>query len=386
MKILVLTHEFPPVGGGGGYVARDLSEGLSALGHEITVITAGLLGGVIEETDPGASHFRLIRVPTIRRDPARANMPAMISFIISSVVKGFFLIQKWKPDLIHVHFAVPSGPIAWMLSKLTRVPYVITIHLGDIPGGTPEKTDRWFRLVKPFTVPIWKGAKQIVAVSSFSRQLALAHYPVPIEVIHNGVDLASFPVDRIEVNDPPRIVFAGRFVPQKNPLAVIRTLAELKDLKWNLMMMGDGELYKQVKDEVLQNGLGERVKLPGWVTPAEVKQEFLSSDILFMPSLSEGLPVVGVQALASGLAFVVSDIGGFADLVDQGVNGFRIPLESIGKDNGFISTLRDLLISKQNLLAKRKSSLHLSKRFDMITISRRYETALYAIVENENNG
>ena len=326
MKILVLSHEFPPVGGGGGHVARDLCDGLSAQGHEIKVITADMRGGVERENPRLIMDSSLIRVPTLRRDPARASLLAMISFILSSLIKGFLLIRNWKPDLIHVHFAVPSGPIAWVLSRLTGIPYVLTIHLGDIPGGTPQKTDRWFRFVKPLTYPIWKNAERIIAVSNFSRQLALEHYQVPIEVIHNGVDLSLYQSGDVSVHHPPRIVFAGRFVPQKNPITVINTLAELKDLEWELVMMGNGELFDQVKDVVRLNDLEDRVKMPGWVTPAEVKRVFQSSDILFMPSLSEGLPVVGVQALASGLAFIVSEIGGFSDLVVNGENGFLVNL------------------------------------------------------------
>lgn len=379
MKILVITHEYPPVGGGGGHVAKDLCEGLSTLGHQIKIITADLLGGVSEESDLNEQKFGLIRVPSLRRDPARASMPAMISFIISSVIKGFLLIRKWKPDLIHVHFAVPSGPIAWILSKLTGIPYVITIHLGDIPGGTPNKTDRWFRFIQPLTYPVWRRAERIIAVSSFSRQLAIKHYRVPIDVIHNGVDLSLYQSGEITVNHPPKIVFAGRFVPQKNPLTVIRTLAELKDLEWELVMMGNGELFEQVKDEVLLNGLGERVKLPGWVTPAEVKREFLSSDILFMPSLSEGLPVVGVQALASGLALIVSDIGGFSDLVIPGENGFMCdPTDP----KSFLVPMEELLGNPEKLFEFRQLSVQRSNDFDLARIVKMYERELEIVVNN----
>lgn len=380
MKILVLTHEFPPVGGGGGHVAQDLCEGLADLGHELTVITADLIGGVPEELDGFPLPYKLIRVKTLRKDPARASMPAMISFIISAVFRGLFLAWGWKPDIIHVHFAVPSGPIAWFLSRLSGVPYVLTVHLGDVPGGTPAKTDRWFRFVKPFTYPIWRSASRVVAVSQYTRELALKHYQVPIEVIHNGVDLGLYQRERMEVHDPPRIVFAGRFVPQKNPLLVIRTLASLKHLDWELLMMGDGELYEKVKEEVHLNNLESRVILPGWVSPETVKEEFLKSDILFMPSLSEGLPVVGVQALASGLALVVSDIGGFADLVDQGKNGFLCPKD---ETETYRLHLSSLLNDNEQLHKSRQSSEHKSEAFRLEKIVKKYETAFKDVLENE---
>ena len=377
MRILVLSHEYPPVGGGGGQVAKDLSEGFAALGHEVKVLTADLLGGVDRE-DPGSdSPLEVIRVKTLRKDPARASMLAMITFLTAAVFRGMAVILRWKPDVIHVHFAVPAGPAAWLLSKITGVPYLLTVHLGDVPGGTPEKTDRWFRVVKPFTYPIWQEAGRVIAVSQYTRQLAQKSYPVPVEVIHNGIDLELYPVEEVVVHQPPRIVFAGRFVPQKNPLLVIRTMGELADLDWELTMLGDGALYEQVKQEVHDLGLEDRVRLPGWVDPEEVRKEFLRSDILFLPSRSEGLPVVGLQALAAGLAFVVSDIGGFVDLVSEGKNGYRVPLDlplvSIG------NILRLIITNQNQLESFKKQSLDFRTKFDLQQIIKQYETKIEGV-------
>jgi glycosyltransferase involved in cell wall biosynthesis len=307
MRILVLTGEFPPVGGG-GHVAKDLCQGLSELGHEIKILSAGILSGIHGGTGSSEKAYEIIRVPTPRRDPSRASILAMVSYIINSVFRGFFLCKRWKPEVIHVHFAVPAGPTAWVLSKLTGIPYVLTVHLGDILGRTPDKTDRWFRFIQPFTFPIWKHAKQVIAVSQFTRRLAQNQYQVPIKVIHNGVDIWKFKPERMAVHNPPRIIFAGRFVLQKNPILVIQTLAELDEYVWELVMLGDGPLFKETKEEAKKHGLEDRVKFSGWVHPDDVKKEFQQSDILFLPSKSEGLPVVGVQALTSGLALIVSDI------------------------------------------------------------------------------
>jgi len=377
MRILVLSHEYPPIGGGGGHVAQDLCEGLASRGHEIKLITADLQGGLQDGNPP--EDFELIRVPTLRKDLSRASLPAMVSFIFSAVIKGVPLIRRWRPDLIQAHFAVPSGPVAWLLSVISKVPYIITIHLGDIPGGTPQKTDRWFQIIKPLTYPIWRQAARIVAVSNYSRQLALQTYQVPIDVIHNGVDLSQFKNGRIEVHDPPRIVFAGRFVPQKNPLLVIQTLVALRDLDWELVMMGDGELFKAVQEKVSIQGLDDRISLSGWVSPEQVKQTFLASDILFMPSSSEGLPVVGVQALAAGLGLLVSEIGGFRDLVDQGENGYQVAVKPFNQENEYAARLAELLTDREQLSRFKENSLAKSKTFDLQRIVQSYESLMLEI-------
>jgi glycosyltransferase involved in cell wall biosynthesis len=59
----------------------------------------------------------------------------------------------------------------------------------------------------------------------------------------------------------------------------------------------------------------------GWVTPNEIKVSFKDCVILLMPSSAEGIPIVGVRALAMGLALVGSRVGGFVDIIEQGENG-----------------------------------------------------------------
>ena len=377
MQILVISHEFPPVGGGGGHIARDLCQNLSERGHEIKVLTADLIGSVSGED---GYKFDVIRTPTWRRDPSRASLLAMITFIISGLIRGLVCLWRWKPDLIHVHFAVPSGPIAWVLSRIFGVPYVLTAHLGDVPGGTPEKTDKWFRFIYPFTSPIWKGAASVIAVSEFTRNLALEHYDVFIEMIHNGVDLDAFTEREEGVHNPPRVVFAGRFVPQKNPLGIVRVMASLRDLAWECTLLGDGPLYREVRREIKTSGLEDRFHTPGWVSPEEVRKTFCRSDILFMPSYTEGLPIVGVQALAAGLAFVVSDIGGFIDLVQNDVNGFRIPLEG-NFHARFSDELSGLLDDHLRIQTFKDASREMAEMFDISYITDEYEKSFMSVLE-----
>jgi len=368
MKILVLSHEYPPVGGGGGKVAQDIAEGLAQRGHEITLITS-LFNNLPKKEEKNG--IRIIRVPAMRNEAFRASFPSMAAYLLSGFWAGSRLTKTWTPDIIHVHFAVPNGVLAWALSRLRKIPYLLTAHLGDVPGGAPEKTGKWFKWIYPFTKPIWRDAAKIIAVSEFTHQLALKHYPVPIEVIHNGVDLQDLDPGEITVQKPPRIIFAGRFMQQKNPLQIVQTLSGLKKHVWEAVLLGDGPLRAAVEDEIALHQMQDRFVLPGWVTPAEVTEWFSKSDILFMPSFSEGLPVVGVQGLAMGLAMIVSDIGGFVDLVETGKNGFLVQ----EKENYGIH-LADLLSSPQKLLSFRVASRTRAESFSLTRIVRRYEEAL----------
>jgi glycosyltransferase involved in cell wall biosynthesis len=370
MRILVLVHEFPPVGGGGGRVAEDLCGKLAGQGHTVSVLTAHFQGLPYEEDRDG---YRVIRFWSLRREPYRASFLAMALFVLAGFWAARRLIKQFEPEVIHAHFAVPAGALAWILSWISGIPYMLTVHLGDVPGGVPEKTDAWFRWLYPFTHGIWRHAHEIVAVSEFTRQLALQKYRERIHVIPNGVDLGALTPQQIELNQPPRIVFAGRFMEQKNPLQFVQTLGDLMSLNWQAVMIGDGVLMQDVRCAVERLGLQDRFQFTGWIDPQEVLQWFDRSDILFMPSRSEGLPVVGVQALAKGLAIVASRVGGFLDLVDEDRNGYLIEVRN---PSTFASCLSKLLSDPQRLLAFRMASLEKAKSFELEHIAHEYETIL----------
>ncbi|NMC45444.1 MAG: glycosyltransferase family 4 protein [Chloroflexi bacterium] len=376
MRILVLNHEYPPVGGGGGRVARDLNEGFSKHGHEVKIITPAFKGLPRSEC---YSHYEIIRVPSLRKYAYRATLKDMGAFIVSAYFKGSRLIRTWKPDIIQAHFAVPAGAAARMLSRRFHIPYFITAHLGDIPGGVPEKTGNWFHYFYPSTKKIWEEAEKVITVSHYTSHLAEMSYPgIHPQVIFNGVDTSVIKPQSFEIHNPPRIIFAGRFMEQKNPLMIIEVLNELKSLPWECVMMGDGPLKPLVEEKIHEYGIQNRFTLPGWISPEEVIKTYEQGDIFFMPSRSEGLPVAGVQAIAMGLAVVMADVGGCPDLVSQDENGFLIATEDKA---GFIQALQKLL-SNQDLLMKFKhQSREQSLKFDLASIIENYETVMEGIIK-----
>lgn len=376
MKILVLNYEFPPVGGGGGRASADLCRELVAHGHEIRVLTSHAKDLPREEKIDG---YLILRVSTGRKDYSTATFSSMLRYVLSGFFTGFKLIRSWKPDLLHVHFAVPTGALGRILSGLTRVPYVLTAHLGDVPGGVPSKTDRWFRAVYPFTPTIWKGAAAVVAVSKYTKELAEVHYDIPIEIIPNGVELDLRSDWDGDVHQPPVIVFAGRFQPQKNLSALIQSLEHLQDLEWICKLVGDGPQRRSLEEMTETAGLSHRIEFTGWVNSDEVWGLLEDSDILAMPSLSEGLPVIGIHALAQGLAIVAYQAGGLVDLVEQGVNGRLCP---IGDQACFESGLRWCLSDRQKLTELKNASRKLADRFDIRQVTQEYEDIFFQVARS----
>jgi glycosyltransferase involved in cell wall biosynthesis len=370
VKILVLNYEFPPVGGGGGQVAADLCRELARRGHEVVVLTGHLAGLPRREERDG---YLVVRVPTFRRRADRCSVPEMGGFVAMAVLPALRLARRFRPDVMHVHFAVPTGPVAWVVHRLLRIPYLLTAHLGDVPGGVPAQTDALFRVLRPLTVPIWRRAARRTAVSEFVRGLAERSYALPVETLPNAIDVSSVEPGPAAPHDPPRLAFIGRVSLQKNVPFVIEALARVRDLAWSLDIVGDGPCLPDVRRAVAQHGLGERVRFLGWVDPAEVRTRLRATDVVLFPSRSEGLSIVALLALATGVAVVASDVPGLAPVVQDHENGRTFAPDDVA---AAAAALRDVLVAPERLAAMKAASRTRAARFDLQVVAARYETLL----------
>jgi len=374
-KILVISHEYPPIGGGGGRVIQDLCEGLASAHYTFYILTAHYADLPQNETK---EFLTIERLRSYRKESYRASLIAMMCFVWKSFWRAQRLIRAWKPDLIHAHFAVPGGAGAALASIISRTPYILTVHGGDVPGGAPEKTDRWFKFIKPFTGFIWKKANKVITVSDVSKQLALKHYPVKIEVIPNGIDRGAFQGSADQLHTPPHILFVGRYSPEKNAIAVPEILKHLLDLDWKCTMIGDGPQSAQLVQKINQYDLSTRINLAGWLPQESVNHLLSQGDILLMPSLRESMPMVGLQALAAGNALILSNVGACSEMVTSGKNGFLLNPQDI---QGFAQSVRELLATPEKLIEFKKNSMEISKKFDIQWVLEQYRNTYQEVAE-----
>lgn len=372
----MLNYEYPPVGGGGGAVSRQVARHLAARGHEVGVQTAHW-GNLPKVETVGGVEIR--RHFAFRRRKDRCSIFEMVLFVLAGLWPVWRRVKRERPDLLHVHFAVPTGLLALAVHKLTGVPYVLTAHLGDVPGGVPQQTDHWFRWIKPLTNVVWNKAAGATAVSEFVRHLAEASYHVPVRTLRNGVALPALEEGQLAPHQPPRMMFAGRFNPQKNLLFLVEVLRILKPLPWTCRLIGDGPEMEMVKKAIADAALETRAVLTGWITPAEVDEALASSDLLLLPSHSEGLPVVAAKALAYGLAVVGSDIGGLRDVVIHDDNGWLL---DHGDAESFAKRLGELLQNPGKLAQMRAASRAHADQFDIRRIIDGYERLFATIADS----
>lgn len=368
MRILTLCYEYPPIGGGGGRVAKAVAEGLAARGHEVRVQTAALGFRSAHESSGGVEVFRKA---SGRRLPDTCSVREMGQYLVTSFRPALRHCRRWKPDVIHAHFAMPTGLLAWALHRLTKVPYVLTAHLGDVPGGVPEQTDKFFRIIGAVTRQVWRDAAAATAVSGFVQELAERAYGRKVERIVNGIDLAGRPPEEsLHVHEPVELLFVGRFNPQKNAPFLIDTLAQMKDGRWRLTMIGDGPELPEVQRRIAAHSLQDWVARAGWQPAEAVQAAMRRCDILCMPSSAEGLPVAAVEALKFGLAVATTDIPGVRDVVSDGVNGIAVPILS------YRDALGSLIGDRGRILAMRRESWRKARRLELGAIVAEYERVL----------
>jgi glycosyltransferase involved in cell wall biosynthesis len=349
-------------------MAHNISAALVRRGHDVRVQTVGIKPLPKQEILDGVEIFRTWG---FRRRPDLCTVPEMLGFLLTSFLPSLVHIRKWRPDIIHAHFAVPTGVLAFFCQFFTGVPYVITAHLGDLPGGNPEQTDTLFQALDPLILPIWKQAAGLSASSSFAAELAAAAYEVSPRVILNGISMDGIAPRARPPGDPLRLVGIGRFHPQKNFPWLVRMLAGCA-FPWHLDLVGDGNDLADIQAAIRETRLENKIHLRGWLPESEMREVLSHSDILVMPSTSEGNPLAAIEALKQGLAIVGSDVGGLSDLIANEDNGFALPLVPAL----FQKKLAWLQTHPAALLEMKTRSLARAQLFDLEKIAAGFEELL----------
>ena len=233
MRILVLNYEFPPIGGGGGRFTADLCRHLARFGHELRVQTSHFRGLPCQEVQEG---YEIYRTWAGRRQAHTCTVPEMAVFLATNLIPALKHAASWRPQVVNVHFAVPTGVLAWVIRKVTGIPYVLSAQLGDVPGGVPVQTDHLFRWLKPLTTPIWRDAAAVTVPSAEVAELVQRAYGLTAHVIPNGVELEALdplppgvPLHRLEKRRPWQLPGAvlrlARVIDATRPAAVVSAFA-----------------------------------------------------------------------------------------------------------------------------------------------------------------
>ncbi|MEX2162100.1 MAG: glycosyltransferase family 4 protein [Anaerolineales bacterium] len=336
MHILILNSEYPPIGGGAGNASANIASELVKLGQQVTVLTARYQDLPRDETQQGVL---ILRLPSLRKKGDRSTTLEQISFMLSAAFVGLLWLRRLRPDFVLAFFGAPSGVAAWFWSLFARLPYIVSLRGGDVPGFRPYDFARQHRLLSPLLRRVWRRAAGVVANSEGLRELG-ANFEdrVPIRVIPNGVNLDNFHSGQ-RAWDPPRLLFVGRIVHQKGLDVLLNALGELKSQPWQLNVVGDGPRVDRLQAQARHLGIADRVHFDGWLSREQLPAAYAQANLFVYPSRHEGMPNAVLEAMASGLPVLATRIAGNEELVTADT-GLLVPAEDAG---AFRSALEKLL-------------------------------------------
>ena len=260
---------------------------------------------------------------------------------------------------VHVHFANNAAEIARLAVLIDRrrgsssrgLTWSLTVHglwmhgLG-VQGGPafPDReAGRWGPLADKLTSA---AAVLCVDEAARARLAALADSVAPgagnrVRVVHMGVDVDRFSPAQVAATAPDgshelTVLFVGRLAPEKSLETLVAGFAAMTyDGPRRLVIVGEGPREEAIRQAIADHGLQ---RLPGRDATAELRARtsqddlpdvYRGADIFAMTSLSEGIPVVLMEAMACGLPVVSTEVGGIPEIVDEGHSGLLVPSQDV---------------------------------------------------------
>lgn len=263
------------------------------------------------------------------RDNVRS--PAFLARAVAAIPLGARFAREMESAgvrHIHAHWATHPALAAWMVNRLTGIPYSITAHAHDI------YVDRSMLDTK------LRHARFVVTISEFNRRLFGTWYGSwatdKTSVIRCGVDLTAFqprPPRGHVPGQPFTVSCIAGLREKKGQVHLIEAVAALRSegLDVRCVLVGDGETRPAIERRIAELGIGDHVELLGHCSRERVSEVLHDSDAMALPSITtddgdmEGIPVALMEALATEVPVVASSLSGIPELVEDGVTGFLVP-------------------------------------------------------------
>jgi phosphatidylinositol alpha-mannosyltransferase len=315
LRIAVVSQAYHPAVGGVTEHVDATVRVLRDRGHEVTVVTSRFARNGRDE--PGV--LRIGRNVVIPYNGAESNMT--VGMGLPRRLAG--ILERGRFDVIHTH--CPLSPVLPLLTlRLARCPVVGTFH-SSVSSDIP------FRMFRGPLLPLYRRIDQTLAVSETARRCVERYFPGPLEIVPNGVDHARFRpgLPRLERFDDgvPNILFVGRFDPRKGLPDLMHACAELarEAFPFRLILVGDGRLRGRV-ERLARGPLEGRVYFEGRVGHERLPRYYASADIFCSPARDgESFGLVLLEAMASGVPIVATDLAGYLTVLTHGNEGLVAP-------------------------------------------------------------
>ncbi len=372
MKIGIVTQSYYPVLGGVTEHVWHLGRELGKRGHDVTVIT----GGASSPDDRGLRVLRHgFQVPLPGNG---ANVHVTLGWKLGRMLQR--IEEKERFDVVHVQCPADVGlPI--IASTTMRSPMVGTYHSFRDSYVFADTVFKLFR--STFDRAINRVARHI-AVSESARAMCRRYYPsVPVDIIPNGIDTVRFspsvPPWLNKEDHVTTILFVGRMDPRKGAKYLFAALPYLEAslTEYRIIVVGTGWM-KKYYDAYIPLNLRRRVSFAGYVSPEDLPRFYASADVYCSPATgSESFGIVLLEAMASGVAIVASDIEGYRDVLTDGKEGMLCRPQDPRSIADAIIELAKNTERRRRMAAQGRET---SKRYDWTTVTGRIEKVYQAVL------
>jgi N-acetyl-alpha-D-glucosaminyl L-malate synthase BshA len=318
LRIVILVSSFPPKKLGGTEIATySIAKYLARRGHEVHVITSWDEGLPKESFEEGFYVHR-IRVPRLK-----------IGGYTLHVLREPLLIKELSPDIVHAQ-SIPRGTACVLARKLFGIPCVVWGQGSDVYLPWIFK-----KVISKFVLG---NADALIALTEHMKQKMIELFGrerCDIFVIPNGIDyefFSSYLEKQSSVASEPKgnrkvVLYIGRLEPVKGVRYLVQAMGILRDRglrNAKLLIVGDGSEKKYLEELVKKLGLEDYVVFAGKVPHEKIPEYMALADVFVLPSLSEGFPLVVVEAMAMGLPVIASRVRGLPWIIRNGQNGFLV--------------------------------------------------------------
>lgn len=243
-------------------------------------------------------------------------------------------------DLVHAHWIIPQGMCQ---ATIKDVPYIVTGHGGDVTSLNKS-------FIKKAKIKCLKNAAAITVVSdALDSYIQNMYTNEKTSVISMGCDVSAFsPENRVKKfygeDEKKTVLFVGRLAEKKGVTYLIDAMKDVENGK--LMIVGGGPLEENLKRQVIEAGLSDKVTFLGPKSHEELKTVYASADIFCAPSITasdgdkEGFGLVILEAMASGIPVIASNSGGIPDIIKNTQNGILVEEKDV---DGLSAAINELI-------------------------------------------
>lgn len=311
---------YPPVIGGFEVFSQSIAQGISKT-EDIFVITSKVVNTLKKEEK---NKLRIFRTSLwTLKDLSYSKPWYIVTAMFWILIKSFKLIKKEKIDLIHSQGFL-SGILGYILNKLTKISYIITIQSADFSVYHPRLNIKFIKWIyQKVEKAIFENAILCHAVSNYLEKHFKKYKVKKTIVIPNGVSEDKFKPDlnkrktrkKLGFDTENLIVCVSRLEHKNGTHDLVEAGKYLKNIDCKIIICGHGSDRKKLEKIINKFKLKDKILLLGDILHKDLPRYVACGDIFIRPSLAEGFGIVFLEAMAAELAVIATPVGGIPDFL-----------------------------------------------------------------------